>query len=112
MVAKRKRRGREKRLESPVSQDRSLKYRQLRHPFAAQGFFSEDAIMNIHNMALKVLEELGIKVLLDEARKIYKTGGAIVNEDDLMVRIGHRSPKDSTWISLDFSDKSRPQPAV
>ncbi|MEH6360880.1 MAG: trimethylamine methyltransferase family protein, partial [Amylibacter sp.] len=88
MVTKRKRRGREKRLKTPVSQDRSLKYRQLRHPFAAQGFFTDDAIVNIHNMALKVLEELGIKVLLDEARKIYKTGGAIVNEDDLMVRVG------------------------
>jgi len=88
MTTIRKRRGREKRLETPASQDRSLKYRQLRHPFAAQGFFTEDAITNIHNMALKILEELGIKVLLDEARKIYKASGAIVNEDDLMVRIG------------------------
>lgn len=68
MVERKKRRGRESRLENPISIDRSLKYCQLRHPFAPQGFFTEDAINNIHEMALKVLEELGMKVLLDEAR--------------------------------------------
>ena len=88
MAERKKRRGRESRLENPVSLDRSLKYRQLRHPFAPQEFFSEDMINNIHEMALKVLEELGMKVLLDEARQLYKAGGAIVDETDLMVRIG------------------------
>jgi len=65
---------------------RSLSYRQLRHPFAAQQVFSDDEIANIHNTALRVLEELGVKVLLPEARKMYASGGARV--DGEMVYIG------------------------
>ncbi len=108
MAERKKRRGRESRLENPVSIDRSLKYRQLRHPFAPQGFFTEDAINNIHEMALKVLEELGIKVLLAEARKIYQTGGAIVDETDMMVRIG----RDMITDALKTAPKSIPIMAV
>jgi trimethylamine--corrinoid protein Co-methyltransferase len=63
-----------------------LSYRQLRHPFAAQQVFSDDEIANIHNTALRVLEELGVKVLLPEARKMYASGGARV--DGEMVYIG------------------------
>lgn len=108
MAERKKRRGRESRLENSGSLDRSLKYRQLRHPFKPQGFFTEDAVHNIHNMALKVLEELGIKVLLDEARKIYKAGGAIVNEDDLMVYIG----RDMVMAALETAPKSIPIKAI
>jgi len=108
MAERKKRRGRESRLENPVSADRSLNYRQLRHPFAPQGFFTEDAINNIHEMALKVLEELGMKVLLDEARQIYKAGGAIVDETDLMVRIG----RDMVIDALKTAPKSIPIMAV
>ncbi len=108
MAERKKRRGRESRLENPVSLDRSLKYRQLRHPFAPQEFFSEDMINNIHEMALKVLEELGMKVLLDEARQLYKAGGAIVDETDLMVRIG----RDMVEAALKTAPKSIPIKAI
>ena len=59
---------------------------QLRHPFQPQTLFSEDKIAAMHDMALKVLEELGTKVLLDEARDIYAAGGARVADE--MVFIG------------------------
>ncbi len=108
MAEKKKRRGRENRIATPVSIDRSLKYRQLRHPFAPQGFFTEDMIHNIHQMALKVLEELGMKVLLDEARQLYKAGGAIVDETDLMVRIG----RDMVEAALETAPKSIPIKAI
>ncbi len=108
MAERRKRRGRESRLGNPVSVDRSLKYRQLRNPFAPQDFFTEDVIHNIHEMALKVLEELGMKVLLDEARQIYQAGGAIVDEADMMVRIG----RDMVTAALETAPKSIPIKAV
>jgi trimethylamine--corrinoid protein Co-methyltransferase len=63
-------------------------YGNLRNSFAPQPAFSADEIENIHEAALRVLEELGIKVLLHEARQIYAAAGAIVDEDTLMVRIG------------------------
>lgn len=60
----------------------------LRHAFLPQPGFSEDAIAAMHETALRVLEDLGMKVLLDEARNIYCAGGAIVDEETQMVRIG------------------------
>ena len=62
-------------------------YRQLKHPYEPQKVFSDDEIQGIHETALKVLEELGIKILLDEARDIFATAGARV-DDDMMVYIG------------------------
>ncbi|MFT6023949.1 MAG: trimethylamine--corrinoid protein Co-methyltransferase [Ascidiaceihabitans sp.] len=67
---------------------RAHSYRQLRHPFAPQSIFSQDGIARIHEMALRVVQELGIKILLPEARAIFETAGALVDEDTQMVRIG------------------------
>ena len=65
--------------------DRSQAYRRLRHPFTPQAVFSEDEVHNIHNTALRVLEELGIKVLLAEAREIFAQGGARLDDDMVFV---------------------------
>lgn len=66
---------------------RAVNYRQLRHPFAPQSVFTEEEVHRIHDTALRVVEELGIKVLLPEAREILSTAGARLGEDD-MVFIG------------------------
>lgn len=63
-------------------------YRRLQNPFSAQVAFSADQIEAIHGGALRILEELGIRVLLDEARRIYRQAGALVDEESQMVRIG------------------------
>lgn len=60
---------------------RTPNYRQLRHPFSAQSVFSTDEIAAIHDTALRVIEELGIKVLLPEARDIFAKAGARIEED-------------------------------
>lgn len=62
-------------------------YRQLKHPYEPQKVFSDDEVQAIHDTALKVLEELGIKMLLEEARSIFQTAGARVHDDE-MVFIG------------------------
>ncbi len=67
---------------------RVVNYRHLRHPFAPQKVISDDAVAAIHDMALKVLEELGLKILLPEARALFAAGGALVDEGTEMVRIG------------------------
>lgn len=61
-------------------------WRNLRHPFRPQEIFSADKIAAMHGMALKVLEKLGLKVLLKDARDIYSKGDARVEDD--MVFIG------------------------
>ncbi len=65
---------------------RAVDYIGLTHPFAPQGVFSEEDISALHEAALGVLEDLGLRVLLPEARTILAAAGAIVAED--MVHIG------------------------
>jgi trimethylamine--corrinoid protein Co-methyltransferase len=67
---------------------RRTDYGHLRNPFPAIDAVSADHVEAIHRTALRVLEELGIKVLLPEARAILKSGGALVDEDSQMVRFG------------------------
>ena len=59
---------------------------QLSHPYSAQALYSADKIAGIHDAALRVLQELGIQVLLEEARDILANHGAGVKGD--MVFIG------------------------
>lgn len=63
-------------------------YRHLTNPFQPQRAFSDDRIAAIHDTALAVLENLGIRILLPEGRAILARAGAIVDEDSQMVRIG------------------------
>ncbi len=82
--AKPRRRGRAKSQAAPPARD--VNYRQLRNPFPVMSVFSDDEVANMHASALSILEDLGMRVLLPEARKIYAQGGARVEDD--MVYIG------------------------
>lgn len=88
-MAARKSRRRAKRLtDDQDATPRSHAYRQLRHPFKPQSVFSDDAIENMHDTALRLLEELGIKILLPEARQLFESASAQIDNETLMVRIG------------------------
>lgn len=67
---------------------RAADYRRLRNPFAPQRVFSDDAVAAMHENALRINETLGIKVLLEEARALYRQAGARVDEQTQMVRLG------------------------
>jgi trimethylamine--corrinoid protein Co-methyltransferase len=66
---------------------RDINYRALKNPLIKQTAFSEDRIEAIHRTALRVIEELGIRVLNEDARKWFKQSGAIVHDDTMMVHI-------------------------
>lgn len=88
-------RGRRKRnRDAAAPAARQPDYRQLRHPFPQQTMFSEDEVMAMNQTALRVLEELGVKVLLPEAREIYAAAGARVDDDE-MVYIGRDIVEDA-----------------
>ncbi|MEL6565499.1 MAG: trimethylamine methyltransferase family protein [Pseudomonadota bacterium] len=78
----RRRRGR----GAPPAPKREVNYRNLRNPFPPMDVFPPDRIAAMHEAALDVLERLGIKVLLPEARAAFKAAGARVEGD--MVYIG------------------------
>lgn len=65
---------------------RPTQYIQLTNSFNPQPLWSEDRIARLHDASLEVLRDIGIKVLLPEAREIFARAGARVIED--MVFIG------------------------
>ncbi len=67
---------------------RQVDYWNLRNPFEPAKIFSEDAVDAIHEEALTVLQDLGMKVLSKEARDLFRRAGALVDEESCMVRIG------------------------
>lgn len=87
MARRNSRRSRDRQKENLIP--RSHAYRQLKHLFQPQSVFTDDAIQNIHAMALRLLEELGIKILLPAARDIFKAASAVIDDQQKMVRIGH-----------------------
>jgi trimethylamine--corrinoid protein Co-methyltransferase len=72
-----------------TSHTREVNYRNLKNPLIRQPAFSDDRVEVIHQTALRVIDELGIKVLNDEARDYYKKAGAKVDDSTQMVNIDH-----------------------
>src|SRR5690606_11313238 len=60
-------------------------FRQLTVPFQPTEIVSADELEAIHLASLRVLEEIGLEVLHDEARAIMKRHGADVREGSLRV---------------------------
>ncbi len=58
----------------------------LSRPYAPIEILSADQLMAIHDAALTVLAEVGMRVLEPRARAFYKSAGAHVDESDMRVR--------------------------
>ena len=79
-----KRRGRKrKRLASGV---RQLPWREAVNPYAPMEVLSNDQVEAIHFASLKLLQEIGVRVLQGEARSLLCEAGADVNESAQIVR--------------------------
>ncbi|KQZ82057.1 methyltransferase [Mesorhizobium sp. Root157] len=63
-----------------------LPFRQLKIPFQPTKLISDDELESIHLASLRVLKEIGVEVLHDEARNIMKRNGAEVSEGSQRVR--------------------------
>lgn len=65
---------------------RKVDYRHLRNPFPRMKAFSDDRIAAIHEAALSILQDLGMRILLPEARALLEHAGARVRGE--MVFLG------------------------
>jgi len=74
---------------------RGTDYRALTNPLTLQRAFSDDRLQAIHDTALRVLEELGIRVLNTEARERFVAAGAKVDQDTFMVHMGRELVEDA-----------------
>jgi trimethylamine--corrinoid protein Co-methyltransferase len=68
-----------KRLARPVM-------RRLSNPYPPIEQYSADQVEAIHQTSLTILREIGIRVLSDQARQIYRAAGADVDDDTQHVR--------------------------
>ena len=73
--------------ETGSAPSRTGSYRRLVNPFTPLRVFSDDQVEAMHQMALRILEELGMRVLLPEARRVFAAAGATVDEESRMVRL-------------------------
>ncbi len=58
-------------------------------------FLKERDVEKIHETSLRILEEIGIKVGLEEAREIYRRGGAEIGPDPSVLRLAPRMVEDA-----------------
>ena len=63
-------------------------WRQLSNPFRPLELVSADEIEAIHGASLEILERIGIRFSLPVARQIFRSAGAMVDEETMRVRIG------------------------
>ena len=61
-------------------------FRPLCNPYPPFEIISADALETVHQAALRILGDIGINFLLDEAREILKAAGADVDPDGTRVR--------------------------
>ena len=83
----RRRRGRKDAQAAAASPVRKVNYRRIKNVLPKATVFSDDEVQSIHNASLRVLEELGVKVLLPAGRDALKKAGADVDEDTWMVKV-------------------------
>jgi trimethylamine--corrinoid protein Co-methyltransferase len=65
-----------------------MPWRQLRNPFAPQRLISDDEVERIHLAALAILERIGVRCPVPEARAIFASAGALVGDGDDRIRVG------------------------
>jgi len=76
---------RRKRRTAGVPAKPSLPWKKIRNVLPPIEPLSVDEIESIHRTSLRVLAELGMKVTDVEARKIYREGGARIDDSEEMV---------------------------
>ena len=63
-------------------------WRQLVNPFPAARLISDDEVESIYLAGLDILERIGIRCQVGEARDVFVRFGATVDESDGRVRVG------------------------
>jgi len=64
-----------------------LPWRQVSNPYPPLEILSADQLEAIHNASMRILEEMGIEVMSDEARRLLRAKGARVDDAAQVVRL-------------------------
>lgn len=69
-------------------QIRQLPWRDVQNPYAPMELASADQVEAIHATSMRILSELGVRVLSPKVMDLFEKAGALVNRDDGTVRVG------------------------
>lgn len=64
-----------------------LERRSVRNPYAPMKVVSDDQVEALHEASLRILEELGIELMSDTARKLFEDAGADVDHTTGLVKV-------------------------
>ncbi len=78
---------RRSRMRPSAASTRDVNYSALKDPLIRQPSVSQSRLEALHQTALRVIEEIGIRVLNEESRSYFKQAGATVHEATQMVHI-------------------------
>ena len=78
--------GRRRKREARSNSTRVLPWREVKNRLAPIEVLSADQVETIHQASLKVLANVGIKVLGADARGFYRKVGADIDEGEMIVR--------------------------
>jgi trimethylamine--corrinoid protein Co-methyltransferase len=99
---------RRKRRTAGVPTKPSLPWRTIRNSLSPIEPLSTDEIESIHLASLRVLAELGMKVTDEEARRIYREGGARIDDDEEMVYLDPEMVEEVIkTVPREFTQKAR-----
>ena len=83
----RRRKSRLQASEGAASTDRETAYKQIRTSLPPVPILGEDQLETIHRASLKILGEIGIEFMGDQARTLFREAGAEVDDATGRVRI-------------------------
>lgn len=86
MTETRRRGGGRQGRQSRKGRDRQAGYRRLVNPYEPARILTDDQIAAIHQAALRLLAEVGMRVMLEEARQILAAHDVDVDDDTELVR--------------------------
>ena len=75
------RRGRREKAGASIAQ---LPWESVRNPYAPMEILSGDQMQDLHDTSIRILKELGVKVMGANARALFAAAGARVGEDGLV----------------------------
>jgi trimethylamine---corrinoid protein Co-methyltransferase len=88
-----------------------VRYRRLTNPFEPLRIFSEDEVAYIHESALSILENEGMRVLLPEARDRFAAAGASVDDSTSIVRIDRGLVTQTLSSAPSLIEMTAPEPS-
>jgi trimethylamine--corrinoid protein Co-methyltransferase len=78
--------GRLARLSRSSRSPRQLPWRQVRNPYQPMRLLDEEQIEQLHRNSMRILSEIGIRVMSRKAIELFEKAGAIVDHDVQVVR--------------------------